>query len=65
MKAVVIACGAVEPDDAAWLDEADLVIAADGGAGPLHRIGGRPDVLIGDMDSVDAGLLARLEAAGT
>ena len=65
MKAVVIACGAIEPDDAAWLDAADLVIAADGGAGSLHRIGGRPDILIGDMDSVDPSLLAQLEAAGT
>ena len=36
----------------------DVVIAADGGANWLVSHGRRPDVIVGDMDSVDAQLLA-------
>ena len=36
-----------------WLDDADLVIAADGGAGSLDRLGRVPDRLVGDLDSID------------
>ena len=46
------------------LDEADTVIAADGGANWLVAYGRRPDVLVGDMDSVTAENLARLDEAG-
>ncbi len=35
--------------------KAPLVLAADGGANTLARIGVRPDVVIGDLDSIDAG----------
>lgn len=65
MKAVVVASGDVVGDDAAWLDAADLVIAADGGAGSLDRIGRQPDLLVGDLDSIDPSLLERLAADGT
>ena len=65
MKVVVVASGELGESDARWLDDADLVIAADGGAGSLDRLGRAPDVLVGDLDSVDAGLVARLAAAGT
>lgn len=65
MKAVVVASGELVADDAAWLDAADLVVAADGGAGSLDRIGRRPDLLVGDFDSVDPALLERLAADGT
>ncbi len=42
------------------------VIAADGGAHMAHdRFGLRPHIVIGDMDSASAELLAQLEAAGT
>lgn len=62
---VVVASGELDASDAAWLDDADLVIAADGGAGSLDRLGRAPDVLVGDLDSVDPGLVARVAAAGT
>lgn len=65
MKVVVVASGELEGFDVAWLEDADLVIAADGGAGSLDRLGRRPDLLVGDLDSVDALLVDRLEAGGT
>ena len=65
MKVVVVASGDLEASDAGWLDNAELVIAADAGAELLHRLGRRPDLLVGDLDSVDASLVERLETAGT
>jgi thiamine pyrophosphokinase len=64
MKVVVVASGELEASDAAWLDDAELVIAADGGAGSLDRLGRIPDRLVGDLDSVDVELVERLAAAG-
>ena len=64
MKAIVVAGGNAAPEDAAQLADADLVIAADGGAAWLAEVGGRPDLLIGDMDSIRAELLERLQADG-
>ena len=46
MKAVVVASGELVAGDVAWLVPADLVIAADGGAARLDRMGQRPDVLV-------------------
>ena len=65
MKVVVVASGRLEAVDVAHVDDADLVIAADGGAESLDALGRRPDLLVGDMDSVSAALAERLEAAGT
>ena len=65
MKVVVVASGELDASDVAWLDDADLVIAADGGAASLDRVGRTPDVLVGDLDSIDPPLVARLAAAGT
>jgi thiamine pyrophosphokinase len=65
MNAVVVASGELEDGDAAWLADADLVIAADGGAASLEAAGRTPDRLIGDLDSVDPALVRRLVAAGT
>jgi thiamine pyrophosphokinase len=62
MLVVVVASGAVADEDVRWLDAAALVIAADGGASTLDRLSRRPDLLVGDLDSADAGLVARLEA---
>src|SRR5918995_7392666 len=64
MLVVVVASGAVADDDARWLENAALVIAADGGAAALNRLSRHPDLLVGDLDSADAGLVARLEAEG-
>jgi len=65
VRAVIVAGGDAHPSDARWLAEADLVIAADGGAAFLEDIGRRPDVLVGDLDSVNAALVERLAMAGT
>ena len=64
MRIVVVASGELHPADASRLDGAQVVIAADGGAASLDRLGRRPDVLVGDLDSADAALVARLEADG-
>ena len=64
MKAIVVAGGDAAPEDAARLADADLVIAADSGAEWLDALGIRPDVLVGDMDSIDPGLLERLRNEG-
>jgi thiamine pyrophosphokinase len=65
MKVVVVASGDLDPRDATWLDAADLVIAADGGADALDRLGRRPEVVVGDLDSADPALVDRFMAAGT
>lgn len=44
--------------------EADLVIAADGGLRWAQKLEVRVDVVVGDMDSVDAAALAEVEAGG-
>lgn len=64
MKVVVVASGDLDPRDARWLRDAELVVAADGGAESLDRLGLRPDLLIGDLDSTGPALVDRLAAAG-
>jgi thiamine pyrophosphokinase len=64
MQAVIVVGGDADPLDAGRLADADLVIAADGGARFLELVDHRPDVLIGDLDSVDAALVQRLMQAG-
>ena len=64
MKAIVVAGGDAASEDAVHLADAELVIAADSGAEWLAAAGVRPDVVIGDMDSVDPVLLERLAADG-
>jgi thiamine pyrophosphokinase len=61
---VVVASGPMPEGDAHWLDAADLVIAADGGAVTLDGLGRHPDRLVGDLDSTPPVLVARLEAQG-
>jgi thiamine pyrophosphokinase len=60
VRAIVVAGGDAAAEDAARLTGADLVVAADSGAEWLDDLGIRPDVLVGDMDSIDPGLLERL-----
>lgn len=64
MRVIVVASADLDPADVSWLDRADLVIAADGGAGSLDRLGRRPDRLVGDLDSVEPALAERLAEAG-
>jgi thiamine pyrophosphokinase len=65
MRIAVVASGQLAQADATWLADAAIVVAADGGAASLDRLGRRPDLLVGDLDSVEPELVARLEAAGT
>jgi thiamine pyrophosphokinase len=65
MKVVVVASGELDASDASWLDDADLVIAADGGAASLDALGRPPDALVGDLDSVEPSVYEPLAAAGT
>jgi thiamine pyrophosphokinase len=47
-----------------WAQMADIVVAADGGARFLLEQALRPDVVVGDFDSLPAAAVERLEAAG-
>jgi thiamine pyrophosphokinase len=64
MLVAVVASGDLVSDDVRWLDRAELVIAADGGATTLDRLGRRPHRLVGDLDSIEPQLVAKLEEAG-
>ena len=70
MRALIVAAGA-PPERAAldrswpgWADGAELVIAVDGGADTADRLGLRPDLAVGDFDSIAPGGLERLRSAG-
>ena len=70
MRALIVAAGA-PPERAAldrawpgWADGAGLVVAVDGGADTADRLGLRPDLAVGDFDSIAPGGLERLRAAG-
>src|SRR5512135_479753 len=65
MRAVVMADGQPDPGDKRVAADADLLIAADGGARWLVDRGLTPQVLVGDMDSVDEATIARLVTGGT
>ena len=62
MRVTVVASGDMADGDERWLDGA-TVIAADAGAVTLERLGRVPDRLVGDLDSIPRGLLARLRDA--
>jgi thiamine pyrophosphokinase len=64
VKAIVVAGGHAAPEDPAQLSGAELVIAADSGAAWLTCVGAIPDLVIGDMDSIEPELLRRLEREG-
>ncbi|HEY6607734.1 MAG TPA: thiamine diphosphokinase, partial [Candidatus Limnocylindria bacterium] len=64
MRVVIVAAGDLAQADVGWLDDADMVVAADGGGRALDELGRRPDVVIGDLDSIEPELVDRLGAAG-
>lgn len=68
--AVVLAGGDALPDVllpavTAAIDAAMLVVAADGGIAHAHRVDRDPTVLVGDLDSITPGALARATARST
>lgn len=66
MRAIVVIGGeAPYPAVAAHLAPVDLVVAADSGLDAAVGLGLRPDVVVGDLDSVSPSALATAEAAGT
>ena len=64
MKAVIVADGAHAPADRRRLADADLVIAADGGADWLATVGVPPHHVVGDLDSANPDTVRRLADAG-
>lgn len=66
MHTVVFANGVFEPpgDLPALLASAELLIAADGGAAHCAALGIVPQVVIGDLDSLQASVREELEAHG-
>jgi thiamine pyrophosphokinase len=63
MKAIIIANGQIHDDDfcRSLVAPTDLVVCADGGASNALALGLAPDVVIGDLDSLDEDLRFRLE----
>lgn len=66
MKIIICANGELSAPDHldSLLEEADLLIAADGGTRYLAKMGRMPDVVIGDMDSIQDEQQSRLKVAG-
>jgi len=60
MKTVIIANGNLSETDRllSRIQQADLVIAADGGAVHLHRMNIVPRIIIGDLDSIPENILS-------
>lgn len=65
MHAVVVAGSLPAGElDRAFLEAADLLVAVDGGADALARIGLVPSLLVGDLDSISPAALRDLESRG-
>ena len=65
MRAIIIANGQIHDSDfcQSQVTPPDLIICADGGAANALALGLQPNVVIGDLDSLDDNLHARLEKA--
>lgn len=67
MRAVVFVNGVIHDYDALrpWLRPDDHLIAADGGTRHALALDVHPHVIVGDLDSLDPSILAKLQAQGT
>lgn len=63
-RAVLFANGQAKPGFEISLIPGDFLVAVDGGLRHLRRLGLKPDLLIGDLDSVNPDELAELVKAG-
>ena len=65
-RAIIVANGRMEkpPDFASIIQKSDLTIAADGGIHNCQALGLQPDVIIGDLDSINQDELAAHQSAG-
>jgi len=63
-RAVLFANGQARPGFEVSLLPGDFLVAVDGGLRHLKRLGLKPQLLIGDLDSVSAGELAEIMDAG-
>jgi len=66
MRAIIIANGQIHDGDflRSLVAPTDLVICADGGVSNALALGLQPQVVVGDLDSLDSDLQAQLEAEG-
>jgi thiamine pyrophosphokinase len=65
MRAVVVAGSVLRTElSREEVASAELLVAVDGGADALARIGAVPALLVGDLDSITKGTRAELEARG-
>lgn len=65
MRALVFANGTFQTDPGSLnVSDFDLIIAADGGSGHCQKLGIRPQVLIGDLDSTSQALWEEWEGNG-
>lgn len=67
MRAVIFANGILDDHDRvlSQLKPEDLLIAADGGSEHCKEIGIRPEIVIGDMDSISTHLMDKFQSSGT
>ncbi len=63
-RAILFTNGQAKPGFEIKLLPGDFLVAVDGGLRHLKRLGLKPDLLIGDLDSVDAAELAEILVAG-
>lgn len=65
MRCVIIAGGPVKDYEKVRLFPGDMIICADSGARHAEALGAVPHVIVGDMDSIDPGMLAEFEKKGS
>lgn len=67
MRAVIFVNGLIQDYEVIipWLRDEDTVIGCDGGTAHCLAIGRRPDLVVGDLDSLDPSIVEQLSREGT